>query len=99
MGRLKKGRKKKSQDLWQLAGGRDALVKKFIQHKLSDSATAEKWVAVTVDVFKSSNPKFVKWIKVIWADNRKGLKMEVLEGRSRLKDNYFLHRDRAEMEQ
>ena len=57
MGRLRKGKRQKSQDLWQLAGGRDALLKTLMKHNLSDSATAEKWMAVTVDVFKKKSPK------------------------------------------
>jgi len=81
MGRFKKGKTKKNQDLWQLAGGRDVLLKKFVEHNVSDNATAEKWMAVTLDVFKKSHPKFVKWIKIIWTENRRGFRTDVLEGR------------------
>ena len=81
MGRFKKGQKQKNQDLWQLAGGRDALVKTLIKHNLSDKVTREQWLAITLDIFKTSGTKYSTWLKVIWTEDRRGQRC--------LKSNYI----------
>ncbi len=89
MGRFKNGQKQRTTDLWQLAGGRDALVRSFIKHNVCDiDASPEQWLSVTLDVFKINREVYVKWLKVICREDRRGLRTEVLlEGGLLLKGN------------
>lgn len=81
MGRCKKGHKIKNKDLWLRAGGRDAIVMAF-KHAVGqqkDIASPQAWANLVVDVFKTNNNvKLGKWLKVIWAEDRQGIRTEVL---------------------
>lgn len=81
MGRFKKGQKKKNVDVWQQAGGRENVVKCFISERLCDDVLPEQWSAVTLAVFNSDNKRQQRWLKMIWQQDRRGVRTEALEGK------------------
>lgn len=90
MGRYKKGQKQRNKDLWKDAGGREAVVKAFIAYNISKKKkiTTETWSNLAIGVFKQSNEKLIKWLMLIWKNNRQGIHTEVLcKGKTDL--NFF----------
>ncbi|KAI4826494.1 hypothetical protein KUCAC02_029941 [Chaenocephalus aceratus] len=80
MVRFKKGKTKKALDLWQQAGGRDFITMSLISHGFSEvNVTTEQWSSVTLTVFKSNKKEHLKWLRVIWAEDRRGVRTEVLQ--------------------
>lgn len=79
MGCFKKGQRQKSTDLWQKAGGRDLIIRSFIFHGFGEVIVSpEQSSLVTLAVFKSNNKDYQKWLKVIWKEDRRGVRTEVL---------------------
>ncbi|XP_034053215.1 uncharacterized protein LOC117533535 [Gymnodraco acuticeps] len=80
MVRFKKGKTKKALDLWQQAGGRDFITRSLISHGFSEvNVTTEQWSSVTLTVFKSNKKEHLKWLRVIWGEDRRGVRTEVLQ--------------------
>jgi len=79
MGRFKKGQRQKTTDMWEKAGGREAIVQSFINcHVCEINVPAYIWTNVTLDVFKTSKKEYTNWLKIIWREDRRGVQTAVL---------------------
>lgn len=80
MGRYKKGHKRINKDLWQRAGGQNTVVRSFIQHGvIEDIVSLEQWKSLAHSLFQSRATEYIKWLRVIWSEDRRGVKTEVLQ--------------------
>lgn len=81
MGRFKKGKRKKSPDLWLEAGGRNVIIISFLNKGFACGCepTSEQWSKLFKDVFKNTCAQKEKWLRVIWNEDRRGVKTEVYE--------------------
>ena len=77
MGRFKSGQTSKNKDLWKEAGGRENIVKSLISHKVN--VNTDQWSSVTLALFKKDKENLQKWLKVIWQQDRQGVRTEVLQ--------------------
>lgn len=79
MGHFRKGQSDKNRNLWQKAGGIDAIIKCFISLKFNEGVpTYDQWLSFVFHVFKSNDKKYLKWLKLIWASDCKGIRTKVL---------------------
>ena len=65
-------------DLWQEAGGRDTILQSFIAHRFSNNISPEQWSSLTITVFNKDEENLRKWLKVIWQQDREGVRTAVL---------------------
>ncbi|KAK0152994.1 hypothetical protein N1851_005328 [Merluccius polli] len=81
MVRFKKGQRKRATDLWQKAGGRDAVLRSFIDHRFKVNVTSEQWSSISLALANTTKGKYhkcLKWLRVIWDEDRRGVRTEVL---------------------
>ncbi|CAL8403596.1 unnamed protein product [Boreogadus saida] len=81
MGRFRVGQKKRAADLWQKAGGTEVVLRSFLDHRFTSDVTSEQWssVSVAMAIATSGNSqKWLKWLRVIWKEDRRGVRTAVL---------------------
>ena len=85
MVRFKKGQRKRATDLWQKAGGRDVVLRSFIDHRFKVNVTSEQWSSISLALANTTKGKYhkcLKWLRVIWDEDRRGVRTEVLHAGS-----------------
>lgn len=78
------GRKQKAaKDLWALAGGFSVVVKEFSKQNVGHTIpyNSEIWTNLSLSIFGNDIKQYKHWLWVIWHDNRRGLKDQVLLSR------------------
>ena len=81
MVRFKKGQRKRATDLWQKAGGTDVVLRSFIDHRFKVNVTSEQWSSISLalaNTTKGNYHKCLKWLRVIWDEDRRGVRTAVL---------------------
>ena len=67
------------------AGGRDAVFRSFIDHRFKVNVTSEQWSSISLALANTTKGKYhkcLKWLRVIWDEDRRGVRTEVLHAGS-----------------
>lgn len=77
MVRYRKGKRKREDNVWMKAGGRQAIIQAFHRHGVGKGRT--KWPSLAVSIFKTDEKKMAKWLQTVWREDRQGVREEVIQ--------------------